>query len=62
VVFRRRLRALYDREPEKMATFMGHFRDRAAAELDGFTAEQIDDRFLGWIDNPPHRRRGLRSI
>jgi hypothetical protein len=53
---------LYRREPEKLTTFVNHFRDRAAAELDGLTPEEIDARFLGWIDEPPHRRLGLRSI
>ncbi|WP_121156384.1 hypothetical protein [Micromonospora pisi] len=62
MIFRRRLRALYHREPEKLTIFMSHFRDRAAAELPHLTPEQIDARFLGWIDRPSHQRSDRRSI
>ena len=59
--FRARLRILYRREPEKLVTFMNHFRERAAGELTDLSVAQIEARFLGWIDDPPLRRR-LRSI
>jgi hypothetical protein len=62
VIFRRRLRTLYHGEPEKITTFMGHFRDRAAVELPDLTPEQIEARFLGWINESPDRRLRLRSI
>jgi hypothetical protein len=50
VVFRRRLRVLCRREPEKLATFMNHFRDRATAELDRLTPEQIGARPVSRLD------------
>lgn len=59
-VFCSRLRILYHREPDKLVTFMSHFRNQAAAELTDVTAAQIQARFLGWISDPPHRR--LHSI
>ncbi|MGW4467972.1 hypothetical protein [Micromonospora sp. NPDC004704] len=59
--FRRRLRILYHREPDKLRIFMGHFRDRAAEELRELDSTQLDVRFLGWISGPPPGRR-LRAI
>jgi hypothetical protein len=40
---------------------MHHFRERAAADLPDLTPVQVEARFLGWISDPPPRRR-LRSI
>ncbi|MGW4462091.1 hypothetical protein [Micromonospora sp. NPDC004704] len=60
-VFRRRMWILYQDDHDRLATFMVHFRDRAALVLVQLTAEQVEARFVGWIDNPPVRRR-LRSI
>ena len=59
-VFRCLLRALYQRDPNKLTTFMVPFRNRAAADLTDLTPAQIETRFLGWISEPPRRR--LRSI
>ena len=59
--FRRRLRTLYQREPDRLRTFMSHFRDRAIKDLTELNAAQLDARFLGWIAGPPPGRR-LRSI
>ncbi|WP_326556717.1 hypothetical protein [Micromonospora sp. NBC_01796] len=60
-VFRRRMWTLYRDDPDRMLAFMAHFRDRAAPVLVELTAEQIEVRFLGWIDEPPIRRR-LRAV
>ncbi|WP_329105440.1 hypothetical protein OG792_32625 [Micromonospora sp. NBC_01699] len=60
-VFRRRVRLLYPGEPDRLAAFMRHFRDRAAPALPELTPEQIQARFVGWINDPPVHRR-LRSI
>ena len=59
-VFRRRLRDLYQRDPDKLTSFMVPYRNRAAADLTDLTPTQIETRFLGWISEPPRRR--LRSI
>jgi hypothetical protein len=61
VIFRRRLRTLYQREPDKLRTFMSHFRARAAIELIDLDPAQLETRFLGWISGPPPGRQ-LRSI
>ncbi|WP_326560492.1 hypothetical protein [Micromonospora sp. NBC_01796] len=60
-VFRGRLRSLYRGDTEKLTTFMRHFRERAAVDLADLPPAQIEARFLGWISDPPPRRR-LRSI
>ncbi|RKR90660.1 hypothetical protein BDK92_5038 [Micromonospora pisi] len=60
-IFRGRLRILYHRESDKLVTFMEHFRERAAEELTDLSPAEIEARFLGWISDPPPRRR-LRSI
>jgi hypothetical protein len=52
---------LYPDDPDQLTIFMRHFRDRAAPELTDLTTEQVDARFIGWIAQPPIRRR-LRSI
>lgn len=62
LVFRRRLRALYADDLARLRTFMRHFRDRAAVDLDNLTPAQLDTRFLGWIDRPHPRPRPRRSI
>ena len=60
-VFRRRMWSLYRNDRDRLAAFMAHFRDRAAADLVELTAEQAETRFVGWINDPPVRRR-LRSV
>ena len=60
-VFRRRARALYPGEPDRLTAFMRHFQDRAAPALPELTPEQIEARFVGWINDRPIQRR-LRSI
>lgn len=60
-VFRRRMWVLYRDDRDRLAMFMTHFRDRAGPVLLGLTTEQVEARFIGWIDAPPLRRR-LRSI
>lgn len=60
-VFRRRLLTLYQRDPDKLATYLRHFRDRAAADLPDLATAQLDERFLGWVSDPPLDRR-LRPV
>jgi hypothetical protein len=60
-IFRRRMWVLYPDDPDRLATFMRHFRDKAAPTLPELTAKQIETRFIGWINDRPIRRR-LRSI
>jgi hypothetical protein len=60
-VFRRRMWVLYPDDPDRLAAFMRHFRDKAAPALHELTAKQIEARFIGWINELPIRRR-LRAI
>jgi hypothetical protein len=60
-VFRRRMWSLYRNDRHRLAAFMAHFRDKATADLDDLTAEKAETRFVGWINDPPVRRR-LRSV
>ena len=62
VIFRRRMRALYAEAPDRLRTFMRHFRDRAAADLGDLTPAQLDARFLGWTEPDPPLRQRMRSI
>ncbi|MFI6759912.1 flavin reductase [Micromonospora sp. NPDC050417] len=48
-VIRRRLLALYRREPERLVTYLRHFRDRARAELPSAPTRELDLRFFGWV-------------
>ncbi|MGW4465811.1 hypothetical protein [Micromonospora sp. NPDC004704] len=60
-VFKRRMWSLYRNDRDRLTTFMRHFRDRAGVDLDDLTPERAETRFLGWIHDPPVRRR-LRSV
>ncbi|MGW4465738.1 hypothetical protein [Micromonospora sp. NBC_01796] len=60
-IFRRRMWILYPNDPHRLAAFMRHFRDKAAPALPELTAKQVEARFIGWIKDPPTRRR-LRAI
>lgn len=62
-VFQRRLRSLYAENPDRLRTFMRHFRDRAAADLGDLSPTQLDARFVGWVDESrSHPRLHRRSI
>lgn len=58
-VARRRLLVLYRREPERLVTYLRHFRDRAAVELPALSTRELDLRFFGWVPavSPAARRR-----
>ncbi|MEV4624980.1 hypothetical protein AB0J90_01635 [Micromonospora sp. NPDC049523] len=60
-VFRRRMWTLYRHNRRQLVEVMGRFRDRAVDDLDDLSREQADARFLGWVADPPVRRR-LRSV
>ena len=60
-VFRRRMWTLYRNDRDRLTRFMAHFRDKAASALPDLTADQAEARFIGWIHDPPIRRR-MRSI
>jgi hypothetical protein len=59
-VFRRRMWSLYRNDRNRLATFMRHFRNKAAADLTELTPREVETRFIGWINDPPERR--LHSV
>lgn len=61
-IFQRRMRAPYADEPDRLRTFMRHFRDRAASDLGDLTPAQLDARFLGWTEPDPAPRYRMRAI
>ncbi|WP_329109733.1 hypothetical protein OG792_13060 [Micromonospora sp. NBC_01699] len=60
-VFRRRMWSLYQGNRPRLAEVMGGFRDKATATLPDLTPEQAEARFVGWVHDPPVRRR-LRAV
>ncbi|MGW4465955.1 hypothetical protein [Micromonospora sp. NPDC004704] len=60
-VFRRRMWTLYRRNRPQLVDVMTRFRDKALREVDGMTPELAEARFIGWVHDPPVRRR-LRAI
>lgn len=60
-IFKRRMWTWYRLDRSRLAEVMAGFRTKAMVGLPDLTPEEAEARFVGWVEDPPVRRR-LRSI